>query len=67
MGHTRDTHPHKEDTLEPLETLLRLAKTKADMAEVIGMLYRRNQKLQQVRDDLGTQLAQARLNNGGTR
>lgn len=40
--------------------LLNLARTKQDLQDLVGMLHRRNLRLQDVRDDLAHQLAQAR-------
>lgn len=50
-----------DDDPGPLETLLKLAKTKAELQDVVRMLHHRNQTLQRVRDNLGIQLAQAGL------
>lgn len=48
---------------ERVEQMIKLARTKADLVDLVRMLDNRNVALQRVRDRLGVQLAQARLNN----
>lgn len=52
---------------ERLESMLRTARTMADLQELVRFLDARNVRLQRVRDDLATQLMQARLNGGTPR
>lgn len=47
---------------ERVEFLLKTAKTKAELQDLVRALDARNMRLQRVRDQLGVQLAQARLN-----
>ncbi|GGG70328.1 hypothetical protein GCM10011374_38570 [Kocuria dechangensis] len=49
---------------ERVEMMLRTAKTRADLQDLVRSLDARNMQLQKVRDDLATQLMQARLNHG---
>lgn len=51
---------------ERVEWMIRAAKTKAELQDLVRALDARNMRLQRVRDQLGVQLAQARLNNGRT-
>ena len=51
---------------ERVETMLRTAKTKADLVDLVRSLDAANVRLRRVRDDLATQLMQARLNGGKT-
>lgn len=47
---------------ERVEWMIRTAKTKAELQDLVRALDARNMRLQRVRDQLGVQLAQARLN-----
>lgn len=51
---------------ERVEWMIRTAKTKAELQDLVRMLNHRNMALQRVRDQLGIELAQARLNTGRT-
>lgn len=51
---------------ERVEFMLKTAKTKDQLQDLVKALDARNVRLQRVRDQLGVQLAQARLNNGRT-
>lgn len=52
---------------ERVEWMIRTAKTKTDLQELVRALDARNVRLQRVRDQLGVALAQARLNRGDLR
>ena len=47
---------------ERVDHMLKLAKTKAELQDLVRSLDARNMRLQRVRDQLGIQLAQARNN-----
>lgn len=47
---------------ERVDHMLKLAKTKAELQDLVRALDARNVRLQRVRDQLGVALAQARLN-----
>lgn len=47
---------------ERVDHMLKLAKTKAELQDLVRALDARNMRLQKVRDQLGVALAQARLN-----
>lgn len=51
---------HSEHEPVDVDHLLKLAKTRDDLAELVRMLHRRNLQLQQVRDNLAHQLHTAR-------
>lgn len=50
-----------------VEKMLKIAKTKTDLQDLVRMLDARNMTLQHARDRLAVQLAQARLNGGTSR
>lgn len=52
---------------ERVELMLKTAKTRTELQDLVRALDARNMRLQNVRDDLAIQLAQARLNAGATR
>lgn len=51
---------------ERVEWMLRTAKTKPELQDLVRALDARNVRLQRVRDQLGIALAQARLHTGKT-
>jgi hypothetical protein len=50
---------------ERVEHMLKLAKTKADLQDLVRALDARNMRLQAVRDQLGIQLAHTRQTTAG--
>ena len=47
-----------------VDQMLKLAKTKAELQDLVRSLDAANVRLRRVRDDLATTLAQSRLNGG---
>ncbi|WP_426118480.1 hypothetical protein [Kocuria sp. LHG3120] len=47
-----------------LDQMLKIAKTKAELQELVRSLDAANVRLRRVRDDLATALTQSRLNGG---